>query len=64
MPIYQYVALSKRGEKKKNLLLVDSKQDVVEELNRMGYYSISIHQIDNVMIIIVHSFLMAYSLDT
>ena len=48
MPIYQYVALSKRGEKKKNLLLVDSKQDVVEELNRMGYYSISIHQIDNV----------------
>jgi type II secretory pathway component PulF len=45
MPIFQYVAMSQRGEKKSSLTLADSKAEVLDEINRKGYFSIEIREI-------------------
>ncbi len=47
MPIYECLILSSRGQKKKELILADSRQEIAEDLSKKGFFSISIKQIES-----------------
>jgi len=48
MPIFQYVVLNQKGKTLSSLYLADSKNEVIDELNRRGNYLVSIHEIEKI----------------
>lgn len=46
MPVFEYIAMTNQGKRKKNLFICDSKQMITEELKKFGLFPVSIKQLD------------------
>ena len=46
MPVFEYIAMTNQGKRKKNLFICDSKQMITEELKKFGLFPVSIKQVD------------------
>lgn len=46
MPVFEYVAMTNQGKRKKNLFICDSKQMIQEELKKFGLFPVAIKQIE------------------